>query len=356
MSEHPSAMVPSDTVDGQRPDEGPVNADAGLVRAELGAPPTMPATEPAVEPAVELPESWVAEELLVDRAHSLWGDAWLDMRRRPMFWIAASLIVLFVVMAAFPWLFTRADPYYCELSLARQAPSGGHWFGVDTLGCDVYSRTIYGARASIMVGVLATAGTTLLGMIIGTISGYLGGWIDAVLSRFGEIFAAIPLLLGGIVMLYSFPVRPNTPLLFVVLKVVSALVLLGWPQLARLMRSSVMQVKPSEYVLAARALGASPWRVIMSHVLPNALAPLIAVATIQLGSYIAVEATLSFLGIGLQPPTISWGIAISQASGLGYVLTAPHMLLFPALFLSLTVFAFIMLGEVVRDAIDPKQR
>ena len=126
--------------------------------------------------------------------------------------------------------------------------------------------------------------------------------------------------------------------------------------MARIMRGSVLQVKPQEYVLAAKALGASPWRVITSHILPNAMAAVTVVATINLGLYIAVEATLSFLGIGLQAPVISWGIAISEASGLGYILQAPHMLLFPSLFLSLTVLAFILLGEVVRDALDPKLR
>ncbi len=132
-----------------------------------------------------------------------------------------------------------------------------------------------------------------------------------------------------------------------------ALVILGWPSLARLTRSSVIQVKPNDYVQAARALGASPNRIMRSHVIPNSLAPVIVVATINLGAYIAAEATLSFLGIGLQPPVISWGIEISEALRIG-LRTAPHMLFFPSLFLSLTVLAFIMLGDVVRDALDPK--
>ena len=138
------------------------------------------------------------------------------------------------------------------------------------------------------------------------------------------------------------------------LKVVLALVILGWPSLARLMRSSVIQVKPNDYVQAARALGASPTRIVRSHILPNSLAPVIVVATIELGAFIAAEATLSFLGIGLQPPAISWGIDISAA--LVGLRTAPHMLFFPSVFLSLTVLAFIMLGDAVRDALDPKNR
>ena len=273
-----------------------------------------------------------------------------------MFWFSVVLIALLVLMALLPQLFTRTDPYLCDLAAARRAPSGAHWFGTDVQGCDIYARTIFGARSSILVGLLTTIGTTVLGGLVGIIAGYAGGWVDTLLSRIGEVFFAIPLLLGGIVILYSFPSAPGTPYLVVVAKVVAALVVLGWPSLARLMRSSVLQVKPNEYVQAARALGASPWRIIRSHILPNAMAAVLVVATINLGSYIAVEATLSFLGIGLKAPTISWGIAISEASGLGYIASAPWMLAFPSLFLSLTVLAFIMLGEVIRDALDPKTR
>lgn len=295
-------------------------------------------------------------EAAPEQAHSLWTDAWLEMRRNPLFWVSVVLIAVLVLMALVPGLFTRLDPYQCDLQISREAPSGAHWFGTDLQGCDVYSRTIHGARSSILVGLFTTIGTTLLGSVIGIIAGYAGGWVDTLLSRIGEVFFAIPLLLGGIVILYSFPSTSETPYLAVVAKVVAALVVLGWPSIARLMRSSVLQVKPNEYVQAARALGASPWRIITSHILPNALAAVMVVATINLGSYIAVEATLSFLGIGLRPPVISWGIAISEASGLGYIQSAPWMLAFPSIFLSLTVLAFIMLGEVIRDALDPKLR
>lgn len=289
-----------------------------------------------------------------DRPHSLWGDAWYGLRRRPMFWIAAVLIVVVLVMAIAPQLFTQKDPFYCDLKLARQGPGGDHVFGTDLLGCDVYARTVYGARASIAVGVLSTVAVTLLGMLMGTIAGFFGGAVDALISRLGEIFSAIPLLLGGIVVLFTFQSSYDTPFLVQVGKIVLTLAILGWPSVSRLMRSSVMQVKPNEYVQAAKALGAGSLRTIMRHVMPNALAPVIAVATINLGAYIVTEASLSFLGIGLRPPIISWGSAISEASGLGYIMGAPHMLLFPALFLTLTVLGFMMLGEVVREAIDPK--
>lgn len=289
-------------------------------------------------------------------ARSLWSDAWETLRRSPMFWISSALILIFVLMAVAPQIFTATDPDACDLVHARQPPGEGSLFGYDLQGCDVYARTVYGARSSILVGVFATLVTALVGTALGVIAGYLGGIVDTVLSRIADIFFAIPLLLGGIIIMYTFRTPPGTPYLVIVFKVVFALAVLGWPNIFRLMRSSVLQVKPSEYVQAARALGANPLRVITSHIVPNAIAPVIVVATIDLGAYIATEATLSFLGIGLQPPAISWGIAISEASGLGYIRNAPHMLLFPSLFLSLTVLAFILLGEAVRDAIDPKTR
>jgi oligopeptide transport system permease protein len=287
---------------------------------------------------------------------SLASDAWRDLRRNPLFWIASLLILVLLVMAVAPGLFTSVDPNYALLSEARQGPSEKHVFGTTALGYDVYARTIYGARASILVGVFSSLVTAVVGVIIGLISGFYGGWLDAVLSRVGEIFFAIPLLLGGILFLYVFPNGLNTPLWQQVGKVVLVIAVFGWPSVARLMRSSVLQVKPNDYVTAARALGGSPYRLIVQHILPNAVAPVIVVSTLNLGVFISVEATLSYLNIGLRPPAVSWGIDISAASSIGLVRAAPNMLLFPSIFLSATVLAFIMLGDAVRDAIDPKLR
>lgn len=293
-------------------------------------------------------------------ARSLGRDAWDDLRKRPAFWVSTALIMIMVIMALFPQLFTffapQTDPRAADLAKARMAPSSEAWFGFDGQGYDVYVRTIYGARASILVGVLTTLGTLILGSVIGLVAGFRGGWLDAVLSRTGEIFWAVPLLLGGILFMTAFPSGLDTPYMVVVGKVVFILSILGWPRIARIMRGAVLQVKPLDYVQAARALGASPLRIVLRHVLPNAFTSVIVVATIDLGAYIATEATLSFLGIGLQPPVVSWGIAISNASGLGLLQSAPHMLLFPSIFLSVTVLAFIMLGDAIRDAFDPKGR
>jgi oligopeptide transport system permease protein len=312
---------------------------------------------PVTTDATGGPEAPLSAPAKGEMARSLGTDAWADLRHRPMFWISAALIVFFVLMAAFPQLFTSTDPALADLSKAREAPSADAWFGRDGQGYDVYARTIYGARASILVGIFATLFVAVLGSFIGIIAGYRAGWVDSALSRIGEIFLAIPLLLGGILFLYIFPNDPlTTPFLVQVSKVALVLGILGWPVIMRLMRGSVLQVKPNDYVQAARALGASPTRIIGSHILPNSLASVIVVSTINLGVYISVEATLSFLGVGLQPPAISWGIQISEASGIGMIRAAPHMLLFPSIALSLTVLAFIMMGDVVRDALDPRMR
>ena len=302
------------------------------------------------------PEGPIAAPEKGEKARSLGSDAWEELRSRPMFWISAALIVLFVVMAAFPQLFTSKDPYFGDLAKSRQPPSPEAWFGYDAQGYDVYARTIYGARASILVGIFSTVLTLVVGSVIGIIAGYRAGWADSVVSRIGEIFLGIPLLLGGILFIYIFPPSLDEPLVVSVMKIALVLGVLGWPVIARLMRSSVLQVKPNDYVQAARALGASPNRIITSHILPNSLASVIVVSTINLGVYISVEATLSFLGIGLQPPAISWGIQISEASSIGLIRAAPYLLLFPSAFLSATVLAFIMLGDCVRDALDPKMR
>ncbi|MGV9265121.1 ABC transporter permease [Kitasatospora sp. NPDC003701] len=288
-----------------------------------------------------------------EEARSLWGDAWRDLRRRPIFLISALLIVLLIVMSIFPWAFTDANPRKADLVndfLKRPDWTdffGAGWFGYDGQGRSIYARVIYGARASITVGIFVTLGVTLLGGLTGMVAGYFGGAVDAVISRVVDIFFGIPLLLGALVLLGAFSART-------VWSVVIALAVLGWTQIARVMRGAVLTVKQSDYVVAGRALGAGTGRLMFRHILPNALAPVIVVATIALGGYIATEATLSFLGIGLQDPTISWGIDIASAQKV--IRTAPYVLFFPAAALSITVLAFIMLGDAVRDALDPKLR
>lgn len=279
---------------------------------------------------------------------SMWGEAWKNLRRRPMFWVAAFIIAVAVLMAAFPQLFSSQDPRFCELSRSLGAPESGHVFGFDQQGCDIYSRVIYGARASVLVGIFTTIVVVIIGGTFGTLAGFFGGWIDALMSRLTDIFFAVPLVLGAIVFMQLFKEQRTVMMVVVILAV------FGWPQIARITRGAVLQAKNEEYVTSARALGASRWRIITSHILPNAMAPIIVYATVALGTFIVAEASLSFLGVGLPADVVSWGGDISRAQTA--LRTQPMVLFYPAIALALTVLSFIMMGDVVRDALDPKAR
>ncbi|MFE0541651.1 ABC transporter permease [Streptomyces sp. NPDC058891] len=281
------------------------------------------------------------------KPRSLWSDAWRDLRRNPVFVVSALVILFLLVISVRPSLITSGNPLQCELARSQEGARAGHPFGFDGQGCDVYTRTVYGARASVTVGVCATLGVALLGSVLGGLAGFFGGAWDAILSRTTDVFFAIPVVLGGLVLLSVVTSTAVWP-------VVGFMVLLGWPQISRIARGSVITVKQNDYVQAARALGASNSRILLRHIAPNAVAPVIVVATIALGTYIALEATLSYLGVGLKPPSVSWGIDISAASP--YIRNAPHALLWPSGALAVTVLAFIMLGDAVRDALDPKLR
>ena len=198
------------------------------------------------------------------------------------------------------------------------------------------------------IGLLVVGGSLIIGVVLGALAGFYGGWFDALMSRITDIFFGLPLILGAIILLSAFTVDRG------LLHVAGALIAFGWMTILRLLRSSVIAVKSSDYVLAARALGANDWRLITSHILPNAIAPVLVYSTIAIGGIIAAEATLSFLGIGLQAPSISWGLQINGARA--FVRTSPHLLLIPSAFLSVTVLSFIMLGDALRDALDPKLR
>lgn len=279
---------------------------------------------------------------------SMWGEAWRYLRKRPLFWVSACLIVMAFLLAIFPSLFTAVDPQYCQLGDSLKSPTNGHPFGFDKQGCDIFARTVYGARASVAVGVLSTILAVAIGAVFGAIAGFKGGWIDSLLSRVVDIFFAIPFVLAAIVVMQLFK-NDRT-----ILTVVVVLGAFGWTQIARITRGSVMETKAEEYVTASRALGASPTYNLLRHVIPNAAAPIIVYATVALGTFIVSEATLSFLGIGLPPDVVSWGadIAASRSS----LRQAPQILLYPAGALALTVLGFIMMGDLVRDALDPKSR
>ena len=290
------------------------------------------------------------------RQNSLWSDAWGQLKRSVIFWTGAVLCVLFVAMALFPSLFSRgADPRSCNLANSKATPSAEHWLGFDQQGCDYMANIAYGARNSLLIGVLGVLGVLLLGVVVGAIAGFYGGLTDGILSRIADIFYALPLILGAIVLL---KIGPSTDIPLINSRgasaVAVALALFGWMTAMRLVRSQVIAVKSSDYVAAARAMGASDFRILLRHILPNAVAPVLVYATITIGVLIAAEATLTFLGVGLQPPAISWGLQIAQGQTL--LRTAPHLVLFPSIILTLTVMAFILMGDALRDALDPRQR
>ncbi|MEU6147027.1 ABC transporter permease [Streptomyces sp. NPDC047081] len=286
-----------------------------------------------------------------EKTRSLWGDAWQDLRRSWIFIVSAVLILLLLTITFFPGWYTGADPNHGDLAKHfLQKPKLGNFFSADWLGYDqqgrsVYSRVIYGARASIAVGFGTTVAVTVAGGLIGMIAGYFGGIVDSVLSRLTDVFFGIPFLLGTMVILNSFQDRTTWV-------VIGALSFFGWTQIARVMRGAVITTKQSDYVHAAQALGASTPRIMFRHILPNTLAPVIVVATISLGIYISAEATLSYLGLGLNG--VSWGNDISD--GGNQIRVAQWIMLYPSIMLIITVLAFIMLGEAVRNALDPKMR
>ncbi|GAA4421801.1 ABC transporter permease [Georgenia halophila] len=278
---------------------------------------------------------------------SMWSEAWRKLRRRPLFWVSAAIITLVCAMAVFPQLFTSVDPRNCDLANSYGEPSAGHPFGFDRQGCDIYARTIYGARASVTVGVLATAAVVVFGTVIGAVAGYFGGWFDTILSRITDIFFAIPIVLAAIVIMQVFTDGSA-------LMVAAVLASFGWTNIARITRGSVMTVKNNDYVTAAQSLGVGRLGILARHVMPNAAAPIIVYATVALGIFIVAEATLSFLGLGLPTTVVSWGGDISDAQN--SIRTNAEILFYPAAGLALTVLGFIMMGDAVRDALDPKQR
>jgi oligopeptide transport system permease protein len=276
-----------------------------------------------------------------------WRDVWRQLRTRPQFVVATLLIAVVLSIAAFPGLFTDANPTYADPDHSMLGPSAQHWFGTDLQGHDVYARVVYGARASITVGVGTTLAVLVIGAILGALAGFYGGWLDALVSRTTDVFFGIPLLLAAIVLSQVWH-RRN------VWTVIAVLTVFGWPQLARVTRAAVISVRDADYVLAAKALGVSRFRALLRHVLPNAAGPVIVVTTIFLGIVIVTEATLSYLGVGLPSTTVSWGGDINMAQS--RLRSGSPVLFYPAGALAITVLAFMMLGDALRDAIDPRMR
>lgn len=286
-----------------------------------------------------------------EKRSNLWLDAWRDMRRRPLFWVAVVIAFVILLMAVVPQLFTNQSPLgsACQLIMSNESPQAGHLLGFDKQGCDIWTRVAWGARTSVVVGLLATVIGTVIGLVMGAFAGFYGGWLDSVLSRIGDIFFTIPYIIAAIVVMTVVPAQDRT-----MLTLAFAIGGFSWANVARIVRAEILRVKQSDYVMASIALGMSRFRTMLVHVLPNSIAPLIVVATIGFGMNMVAESVLSFLGVGLGGSTVSWGGDISQAQST--IRTAPMALIWPSLALTIAVLAFIMLGEVLRDALDPKAR
>ena len=311
------------------------------------------------------------------RSASLWRDAGRQLVRNPTFVLASLLILVYLIMAIFPQLFAPdgVSRLACDTRAGAQPPSSEFIFGLDDKGCPYYERVIYGVRPSMIIGPAVAGIAFLIALVFGTLAGYYGSLIDTLIARFTDIILALPLILGALVFITAFrnasPDDPETSPFLRVLAgmfqvvddftnqtgiglVVFILVFFGWATMLRLARSSVLSTKNNDYIEAARALGASDLRIMTRHIIPNSLAPILVYATILVGVAIVAEASLSFLGVGLQTPAISWGLQLSVAQT--RLQGDPHLMFFPGAFLALLVFSFILLGDALRDALDPKLR
>jgi peptide/nickel transport system permease protein len=277
-----------------------------------------------------------------------WGGAILFfMRRYPLGAIGALIMLLFVATALFADAITTFDPFTTNARASLAPPGDRHVLGADFMGRDVFSRIVYGARISLIVGVGATALGCLIGVAIGLMSGFLGGWFDLTVQRLMDIMQSLPLLVMALVMAASLgPSLTNT-----IIAIAIPLV----PSVARVIRSNTLSLREMPFVEAARAIGMSETRIAIIHVLPNTLAPLIVLATAQLGSAILVESALAFLGLGVPEPHPSWGRMLSESAA-EYVRTAPWLVIFPGIAISAVVFGTNLFGDALRDLLDPRQR
>ena len=269
---------------------------------------------------------------------------WKRLLKNKLAMFGLAIVIIMAIIAIFAPFISPYNPNDRIKELSQRGPSIQHWFGTDLLGRDIFSRVLFGARISMLVGVVAVAISLAIGLFFGALSGFFGGLPDAFIMRFADIFFALPYILGAIAIMTV--MGPGVFNIFI------ALGILGWSSVARLFRSSILSIKEKEYIEAARALGASNSRIIVKHILPNSFAPIIVYSTMNVGTAIIAEAALSFLGLGVQPPTPSWGKMLSES--LGYINTSPWMMFFPGLAILITCLGFVLLGDGLRDAFDPK--
>src|SRR3954471_7707749 len=261
-------------------------------------------------------------------------------------WFGAGVIVLLVLLAIAAPLFARHDPFGIDLINSLQPPSPYHWFGTDIQGRDVWARLVYGARVSLSVGIVSQGISLSLGIMLGLIAGFYGKWVDELVMRLADVTLAFPTLLLLIALVAA--LQPSLTVVFLVIGLV------GWAGMARLVRGQVLVVRELEFVQAERALGAKDVRILAGHVLPGVLAPLVIAGTLGIAGAIMAESSLSFLGLGVQPPTPSWGSMIADGRDLYQLRTAPWTSLAPGLAIGAAVLGFNLLGDALRDAYDPR--
>jgi len=260
--------------------------------------------------------------------------------------IGLLIVALIVLAAALAPLIARHDPIAIDLVRMLEGPSGEHWLGTDIQGRDVWARLVYGARISIAVGVISQGIALLLGVALGLLAGYYGRWVDELVMRLADVTLAFPTLLLLIAMVAA--LQPSMIVVFATIGFV------GWAGMARLVRGQVLVVRQLEYIQAIRALGANDIRIMLVHVLPNVIAPVVIAATLGVAGAIMAEAALSFLGLGIQPPTPSWGSMIADGRDLDQLRNAPWTSVFPGLAIGASVLGFNLLGDALRDALDPR--
>jgi ABC-type dipeptide/oligopeptide/nickel transport system permease subunit len=258
------------------------------------------------------------------------------------------IVIVVMALAAIAAPLIAHDPLKIDLTNYLQKPSGAHWLGTDVQGRDIWSRLVYGARVSLTVGLISQGIALMLGVSLGLLAGYYGKWVDEVVMRLADVTLAFPTLLLLIAMVAAF--QPSMGVVFVTIGVV------GWAGMARLVRGQVLVVRQLEYVQAIRALGAKDIRVMLQHVLPNVIAPVVIAATLGVAGAIMAEAALSFLGLGVPPPTPSWGSMIADGRDLDQLRRAPWTSVFPGMAIGAAVLGFNLLGDALRDALDPKQQ
>ena len=263
--------------------------------------------------------------------------------------IGLVIVAILVIVALFaPWI-AMYDVGATDLSIRYLGPSASHLFGTDATGRDIFSRVVFGARISLQVGIVVVVVSAVIGTLLGALAGYYGGWIDRIISGYVfNVFLAFPGLLLAIAMVAFLGAGLN--------KLILALCIIGWVGYARLIRGQVLKVREYDFVQAARALGASDARILLIHILPNAIQPLIVQASLGMAGAVLAEASLSFLGLGVPPPAPSWGVMIEEARDLSTLQAAPHALIFPGIVIALTVLAFNFIGDGLREYLDPRQR